>query len=64
MTAAQDGGKIVSPTHRTLLPPECTWYLFLLEAESTPGPLCYRKDYVNEKFHSDHLGLNQRPSDL
>jgi hypothetical protein len=27
-----------------------SWYSFLLEAESTPGPLCGRKDYVNEKF--------------
>jgi len=27
-----------------------TWYSFLLEAESTPGPQCSRKDYVKEKF--------------
>jgi hypothetical protein len=39
MTTAQDGGKVVSPTHRLPLPPgECPWYSFLLEAESTPGP--------------------------
>jgi hypothetical protein len=25
-------------------------YSFLLDAESTPGPQCGRKDYVNEKF--------------
>ena len=25
-------------------------YSFLLEVESTPGPQCDRKDYVNEKF--------------
>jgi hypothetical protein len=25
------------------------WYSLLLEAESTPGPQCGRKDYVNEK---------------
>jgi len=24
--------------------------IFLLEAESTPGPQCGRKDYANEKF--------------
>jgi len=30
MTAAQDGGKVVSLKHRP--------YSFLLEAESTPGP--------------------------
>ena len=39
MTTAQDGGKVVSLTHRPLLPPrKYTWYSFLLEAESTPGP--------------------------
>ena len=39
MTAAQDGGKVVSPTHQPPLPPrKYTWYSFLLEAESTPGP--------------------------
>jgi len=33
------------------LPPrKYSWYSFLLEAESTPGPKCGRKDYVNEKF--------------
>ena len=39
MTTAQDGGKTVSLTHRPHLPPrKCSWYSFLLEAESTPGP--------------------------
>ena len=39
MTTAQDGGKVVSLTHRPpLLPSKCSWYSFLLEAESTPGP--------------------------
>jgi hypothetical protein len=37
MTTAQDGGKVVSLTHRPPLPPG-SWYSFLLEAESTPGP--------------------------
>ena len=38
-TTAQDGGKVVSPTHRPpLLPRKYTRYSFLLEAESTPGP--------------------------
>jgi len=58
MTMAQDGGKVVSLTHRPHLPP------FLLEAESTPGPWCNREDYVNEKFQWHHLESNQRPSDL
>jgi hypothetical protein len=43
MTTAQDGGKVVSLMHRPPLPPGNTprkysWYSFLLEAESTPGP--------------------------
>jgi hypothetical protein len=51
MTTAQDGGKVVSLTHRPPLPPKkVSWYSFLLQAESTPGPQCDRKDYVNEKF--------------
>jgi hypothetical protein len=38
MTTAQDGCK-VSLTQRSPLPPrKHTWYSFLLEAESTPGP--------------------------
>ena len=31
------------------------WYSFLLEAESTSGPQCGRKDYVNENS-SDTIG--------
>jgi hypothetical protein len=39
MTTAQDGGKVVSLTHRPPLPPsKYSWYSFLLEAESIPGP--------------------------
>jgi hypothetical protein len=39
MTTAQDGGKVVSPTHRPHLPPrKYSRYSFLLEAESTPKP--------------------------
>jgi hypothetical protein len=36
MTTSQDGGKVVSLTHRPPLP--LPLYSFLLEAESTPGP--------------------------
>jgi hypothetical protein len=36
---AHEGGKVVSPTHRPPLPPrKHSWYSFLLDAESTPGP--------------------------
>jgi len=38
MTTAQDGGKVVSFTHRPpFTPRKYAWYSFLLEAESTPG---------------------------
>jgi hypothetical protein len=37
--SAHEDGKVVSPTHRPPLPPrKYSWYSFLLEAESTPGP--------------------------
>ena len=35
MTTAQDGGKVVSLTHRPTAP--ASWYSFLLEAEWAPG---------------------------
>ena len=39
LTTAQDGGKVASLTHRPPSPPrKYSWYSFLLEAESTPGP--------------------------
>jgi hypothetical protein len=46
VTMAQNGGKIVSLTYRPLfIPRKYSWYLFLYEAESTPGPriLCQWK---------------------
>jgi hypothetical protein len=47
-----------------LYPPrKYSWYSFLLEAESTPGPQCGQKDYVNEKFQWHHRESNPRPSD-
>ena len=37
--SAHKGGKVVSPMHRPPLPHrKYSWYSFLLEAESTPGP--------------------------
>ena len=37
--SAHKSGKVVSPTHRPPLPPrKHSWYSFLLEAQSTPGP--------------------------
>ena len=37
---------------------------FCWEAESTPGPQCDWKDYVNEKFQWHHRELNSRPDGL
>jgi hypothetical protein len=43
--SAHEIGTVVSPRHRPPLPPsKYSWYPFLLEAESTPGPYCGRKD--------------------
>jgi len=56
MTTVQDGA---------FTPRKCTWYSFLLEAESTPGAIVRSEGfYVNEKSQCYQLGSNQRPSDL
>jgi len=40
----QDSRHMVIPTHKPPLPSrKYSWYSFLLEAESTPGPQCGRK---------------------
>jgi hypothetical protein len=41
-----DGGEFVSLTRlpAAVYPQEDSWYSFLLEAESIPGPMCGRKD--------------------
>ena len=63
--SAHEGGKVVSNTRRLPLPPrKYSWYSFLLGDESTPGPQCDRKDYVNEKFQWHHRESNPRPSGL
>ena len=50
VTTAQDGGKVVSLTHRPPLPPrKYSRYSFLIEAESTPGPKCDREDFMSMK---------------
>jgi len=59
--SAHEGGKIASPsTGRLLTPSKYSWYSFLLEDESTPGPQCGRKDYVNGKFQGQHRESNPR----
>ena len=43
VTTAQDGGKVVSLTHRPPLPPrKCSWYSFLLESTRY-----YIPEYIN-----------------
>jgi hypothetical protein len=62
---APKGGKVASPTHQPPLPLKKYFcYSFLLEAESTPGSQCGRKNYVNEKFHWNQRESNPRPSGL
>ena len=59
MQSAYGWGKVVSPTHWPLLPPrEHSWYSFLLKADSSLGPKCTQKDYVNEKFQWNHRESN------
>ena len=47
-----------------LYPRKYSWYSFLLESKSTPGPQCGRKNYVNEKFQWHKRKSNPRPSGL
>ena len=58
--SAYESGKFVGPTHH----PPLSWYSFLLEAESTPGPQCGRNDYVSENFQWHNRESNPRPSGL
>jgi len=51
-------------TGRLYPPRKYSWYSFLLEAESTPGPQCGRKDYVNEKFPLTLSGIEPATSRL
>jgi len=57
------GGRVVSSTHwPPLRPRKYSWFSFLSEAESTPGPQCGRKNYVNKKFQRYHREWNPRLS--
>ena len=54
--SAHKGGKVVSPTLRSLLPiREYSWHSFMLETESTRGSQRGRKDY-SKKNSKDIIG--------
>jgi hypothetical protein len=56
--SAHESGMVVRPMHRPPLPPKkYSRYSFLLETESTLGPQCGQKDYVNS---SDTIGNRTR----
>jgi hypothetical protein len=56
VTTAQDGGKVVSLTHRPLFTPrKYSWYSSLFEAGSNPGPQCNRKDFMSMKNRNDTI---------
>jgi hypothetical protein len=58
-----DGGTIISLTRcPPFTPLEDSSYSFLLEDESTPGPQCGWKDYVNWKIQWPHRDSNPRLS--
>jgi len=62
VTTAQDGGKVVSLTHRPLFAPrKYSWYSFLLEAESTPGPYYDRRDFMSTKNPLTLAGIEPAP---
>ena len=47
VTMAQDGGRLSALRTSRLYPPrKYSWYSFMLEAESTPGPQCDQKDFM------------------
>ena len=56
--SAHEDGKVVNPTHRAPVPPrKYSWYSFLLEAESSAGPQCSRKDCISKKIPVTPSGI-------
>jgi len=63
--SAREGGEFVIPTHRLPSPPrKYSWYSFMIEVMSYPGPWRGRKVYVNEKFQRQHRESNPQPFGL
>jgi hypothetical protein len=55
--SAHEGGKFSALRTGRLTPRKYSWYSFLLETESIPGPQCSRKDYVNKKSQMTPSGI-------
>ena len=56
--SAYEGGEVVSPTHRPPIPlRKYSWYPFLLEAESTPGPIMRPEGLCQCKIPVTPLGI-------
>ena len=49
VTTAQDCRRLSAVRTGQIYPRKCFWYSFLLEADSTPGPQCDRKDFMSMK---------------
>ena len=47
VTTAQDCGRLSASRTDRLYPRKYSWYSFMSEAESTPGPQCDRKDFMS-----------------
>jgi hypothetical protein len=55
VTTAQDGDRLSALRTGRLYP--YSWYSFLLEAESTPGPSCDQKDFMSMKNPPTSAGI-------
>ena len=54
-----ESGKVVSPTHRPPLPPrKCSWYSFLLEAESNPSAIVRLEGLRQRKIPMTPSGID------
>jgi hypothetical protein len=64
MTTAQDGGKVVSLTHRPHLPQEILLVLISVRGCVDPRVIVRSEGFMSMKIPWHHLGSNQRPSNL
>ena len=57
VTTAQDGGKVVSLTHRSPFNPWNTPGSYSVRGWATPGPSCYQKDFMSMKIPLTPAGI-------